>query len=263
MKKLFYLVLCFVLVAGSAQAGAGGNSAKQDDNNLRRAGKSSIFFYDVESTSTHGFGKLVIDMNKHTFSFIGQDFPPSQHIDLKTKTGEDFAVFAREKSTPSGNLHITGTWESDELPSEVVGEVYYIYPPANGFSLSNYGGFMAHLTVYYTTDTEWASPVEPTWHEATLMTDGFGLNNTRQVNLADLSIPEGAWVRIHAIVVSGKDRTGSEYYTFANGICYIPGYCYPHYYIDRTAWNPILTYGRTDCYCAPIQSSDLVDNKYD
>ena len=103
-------------------------------------------------------------------------------------------------------------------------------------------------------------PVEPTWHEADLKTDGFGLNNTRQVNLADLNVPEGAWVRIHAIVVGGKDRTGSEYYTFANGICYIPGYCYPHYYIDRTAWNPILTYGRTDCYCNPIQSSDLVDN---
>ena len=37
MKKLFLFVLCLFFVAGSAQAGAGGNSAKQDEQ-LRQAG---------------------------------------------------------------------------------------------------------------------------------------------------------------------------------------------------------------------------------
>jgi len=176
---------------------------------------------------------------------------------LQFKTDGDFAVFASGKSTPSGNLHVAGTWELDAFP-EVVGAVYYLYPPAYGFSLTNQGGFMAKLAVYWTTDTEWANPVEPTWHETSKASDSFGLNKSRLVNLKEFGdIPEGAWVRIHAIVVGGKDRTSSEYYTYASGQCYIPGFCYPDYTISRTTWNPILEWWRTDCYCGALASDPV------
>jgi len=249
MKKLFLMVLCFFLVASSAQAGAGGDSAMEDNSNLRHAGKSSMYFYNVEATDNHGYGKLAIDTDKHTFSFIGKDFKPSQYVHLQFNTEGDFAVFASGKSTPSGNLHITGTWESDALPTGAVGAVYCVYPCVNGFQLTNYGAFMAKLAVYWTTDFTYTE--YPTnWHE-TAATDSFGVNHGRHVNLDELGVPLGAWVRIHAIVVGGKDRTGDEIFTYAYGQCYLPGYCYPDYTILHTTWNPILEMGATDCFCTP------------
>lgn len=118
MKKLFLLVLCFFWVAGSAQAGAGGNSAKQDEQ-LRQAGKSSIYFYDIRATDNHGSAKLVINTDKHTFVCIGQDFMPNQQVYLQYTTDGGSIVFATGKTTPSGNLHIAGAWESGSVPSVV------------------------------------------------------------------------------------------------------------------------------------------------
>jgi len=68
MKKLFYLVRCFVLVAGSAQAGAGGNSVKQE--NPRQAGKSSIYnlkiFFDILDPISVYFPRLGIFPTQET-----------------------------------------------------------------------------------------------------------------------------------------------------------------------------------------------------
>jgi len=196
---------------------------------------------------------LKIDTDKHTFVFNGQDFRPLQYVYLQFKTDEDSSVIASGRSTSSGNLHIAGTWELDVLPTEVVGPTYFYYwgPPANGFHLTNFGGFMAKLAVYYSTDYTVTDPDAATWHE-TKSTDSFGLNKSRHVNFADLGVPEGAAVRIHAIVVGGKDRTGGEIYSYDYGICMIPGYCYPDYSISNVTWNPILEYWNTDCYCSPL-----------
>ena len=122
MKKLFMLMLCFFLVAASGQAGAGGKSVNQE--NPRQAGKSSIYFYDIEATDNHGYGRLVIDIDKHTFVCTGQDFKPNQLIDLQYTTGDDsFKVFATGKTTPSGNLHIAGVWEFDDRPNGIISAV--------------------------------------------------------------------------------------------------------------------------------------------
>ena len=56
----------------------------------------------------------MIDVDKHTFVFIGKDFMPYLQILLEAKEagGTDYAVFASGQVTSSGNVHIAGTWES-------------------------------------------------------------------------------------------------------------------------------------------------------
>ncbi len=51
-NTLIAVALCLMMIA---TAGAGVVSARQDEN-PKQAGKSSIYFYDVEATDTHGSG---------------------------------------------------------------------------------------------------------------------------------------------------------------------------------------------------------------
>jgi hypothetical protein len=236
MKKLFLLVLCCFWVAGSAQAGAGGNSAKQDEQ-LRQAGKSSIYFYDVQATDSHGTGKLVIDADKQTFVIIGHDFPPDQLINLHIQ-GDSNHVFATGKTTPSGNLHITGAWEPDHqlgVVSAVVSSSSNI--KIYGFRLHNEGWFITKLAAYYSTDGG------ATWTESG-HTDDMIQGDYKQVSLHDLGVPDRALVKIHVIVVAGKDRTGSEVYQgYFDSRDYVTGYfCFARYDIKGTTWNPDLEY---------------------
>lgn len=246
MKRLLLLVLCFCLVAASAQAGASGNSAKKE--NPRQAGKSSIYFYDVESKSpdSNGYGRLVIDTAKKTFVFIGQDFTPYQEIRLQYKTDGDFAVFAKGRSTPSGNLHIAGTWEGD-LPTEVTTATYYGYPAINGFHVENDGGFVIKVGCHYTTDL-WSN--NATWYECPNKSKNMSLGQIKIVHLEDLGVPLGAWVDIKVYVALGPDQTGSQIFTYAYAD-YYPGYCYAHYTIQGVVWEPWLRYWSTQCETTP------------
>jgi hypothetical protein len=233
MKKLFFLIMCFFLVAGFAQAGAGGNSAKQE--NPRQAGKSSVYFYDVDATDTHGSGQLVIDVDKHTFVFIGKDFMPYLQILLEAKEagGTDYAVFASGQVTPSGNVHIAGTWESEAAPEDVVCNWQMI----GMFRLSNSGAFIAQIACYYSQDDG------VTWHESGHTSD-IAVTQTKDVYLGDLGVPDYAWVKIHAIVIGGKDRTHDQVYQYVSWMAS----CGAEYDIKGTTWNPTLYFERMYCY---------------
>ena len=95
MKKLFLLVLCFVLLSGYAQAGAGSKSADVAGtkfanavgdylpplqafpswvSEIKKLVKPPIYFYDVKKNETHGPGLLMVDFAKHTFIFWGTGF---------------------------------------------------------------------------------------------------------------------------------------------------------------------------------------------
>ena len=233
MKKVFLLVLCFFFVTASAQARAGVDSAQQDEN-PRHAGKSSVYFYDVDATDTYGSGQLVIDVDKHTFVFIGKDFMPYLQILLGAKEagGTDYAVFASGQVTPSGNVHIAGTWESDAAPEDVVCNWEMI----GMFALLNNGGFVARIACYYSTDDG------VTWHESAHSSD-ITLGNWKEVYLKDLGVPDYAWVKIHVIVVGGKDRTHDQVYQY---VSWMWG-CGADYSIKGTTWNPSLSF--EDMYC--------------
>jgi hypothetical protein len=210
-----------------ATVGTGAVNPK-DDQNPSQAGKSSIYFYDVAATDTHGKGKLMVDVNQHTFVFNGQDFKPSAQIALKARAagGTEFVRFATGKATPSGNLHISGVWEAGAAAEEVVAAGAEL--SRFSFGLRNSGWFVAKIACYYSTDGG------VTWHESD-HSDGIAINGFDVVALADLGVPADSLVKIHVIVVAGKDRTGSEVW---------PGYLYntAYYSIWGTTGNPTLAF---------------------
>ncbi len=229
MKRLQLIAaaLCLVMLL---TVGAGVVAAQGE--NLRHAGESSIYFYDVKATETHGTGTLKIDTAKHTFVFNGKDFTPDAMIELKAKATDstDYVVFATGKATPSGNLHIAGTWEKDAAPA-VVG---MWRQSIDEFSLWNEGWFAAQLACYYSTDDG------ITWHESSAEKSIFKGEKVH-VELRTLGVPNDALVKIHAIVVGGKDRTGSEVYQY-NYVSPNPGQLHTtaQYKIQGVTWNPDL-----------------------
>jgi hypothetical protein len=222
------VALCLMMIA---TAGAGADSAKQDEN-PRQAGKSSVYFYDVDATDTHGFGQLVINVDKHTFVFIGKAFTPLSHIELRARAVDstDYIVFASGKTTPSGNLHIAGTWEEDAPPAQVATSYAHVY----ALELVNNGWFVAKIACYYSTDGG------VTWDESA-HTDGIAITGWDWVKLGDLGVPDYALVKIHAIVVGGKDRTGSEVFQYYNTTVEEWRYV-ARYDISGVTWNPKLEY---------------------
>ena len=127
-------------------------------------------------------------------------------------------------TTPSGSL--LNQWK--EMP----GADWEYHQPISGLSLYNLGWFVAQLACYYSTDGG------VTWHESghvTGITNGHGGFS----KLTDLGVPEGALVKMHAVVVGGKDRTGSEVFECVHYNGYDSGY-YAEYWISGTTWNPKL-----------------------
>jgi len=221
------VVLCLMMIA---TIGAGPATAMQDEN-PSQAGTSSIYFYDVAASDTHGKGKLVIDMDKHTFVFNGQGFDPSAQIALRARAegSPDYVLFATGKATPSGNLHIAGTWEAAAAPADVVGDEL---PKIGGMWLDNWGKFIAKIACYYSTDGG------ATWHESD---HGGGMCSgcDDRPFLSELNVPDFSLVKIHVVVEAGSDRTGSQVFAYFDGL-YPPNWAY--YAISGTTLNNQLDY---------------------
>lgn len=99
------------------------------------------------------------------------------------------------------------------------------------FELRNRGWFVANLACYYSTDHG------VTWKESD-HTGPIAMGQYWQAELTHYGVPDGAWVRIHVIVVGGKDRTGSTVFEH----WYDPFHDGPvwSYSIDGTTLNPEL-----------------------
>jgi hypothetical protein len=193
------VALCLMMIATAV---AGAAPAKQDQN-PSQAGKSPVYFYDVAASDTHGKGKLMIDVDKHTFVFNGQDFEPSVQITLRSRTAssDPYVLFAIGKTTPSGNLHLSGNWEPGAAAAEIV--AWSEYPLIDHLDLFNCGGYVAQLASY------WSEDSGATWHMSEVI-KGISLLEEEYYDLYSHGVPLGAWVKIHIVVVGGKDRTGSD-----------------------------------------------------
>ena len=57
----------------------------------------------------------MIDLGQKRFVFNGKDFDPSTMyvLQARAESGTDDHIFASGKATPSGNLHVEGTWTAD------------------------------------------------------------------------------------------------------------------------------------------------------
>jgi hypothetical protein len=244
MKRntLIKVVLCLMMIT-TAEVGA---KSSRHEENPRQAGKSSIYFYDVESKEGSGYGRLVINADKKTFTFIGQDFLPSQHVYIKVDTDGQLHLAADGKSTKSGNLHIQGEWEGAPPKPGTVG-ASYIYGPAYGFTLDNLGGYVAHIKVQWSTDNG------ATWHTTSNQSKDVSLLEIYFQNIKDLdpNIPIGSLVRMKMDVVWGDDVVADEIFKYVD----TPGMCYPYYQASGAVWNASLSspfyidcqYGGTWC----------------
>ena len=111
------------------------------------------------------------------------------------------------------------------------------YTSIHAFSLFNINGlFVCKLACYYSIDNE------VTWHESG-KSDGIVVGNLRTPELSDLGVPEGAVVRIHAVVIGGPDRTGGERFVYHHYNASDPNtHQYACYWMDGTTFNPKLIY---------------------
>ncbi len=212
-----------------ATVGTGAVNAKEDQN-PSQAGQSSIYFYDVAASDTHGEGKLQIDVDKHTFVFNGQGFEPSAQITLRARAADSDAydLFAIGKTTPSGNLQLSGNWKPGTAAAEIV--AWSEYPLISYLDLFNLGGYVAQLSSYWSTDGG------ATWHESALI-KGIDLLADEYYDLYSHGVPEGAWVKIHIHAVAGKDATGSD--IFINSPDSLYG---ANYKSHGTTWKPSLEF---------------------
>jgi len=68
------------------------------------------------------------------------------------------------------------------------------------------------------------------------------------VVLTEIDVPENSYVRIHAIVLAGKDKTGEEIFWSAFDE---NGYCNAYYWVEGHTWDPELNYYGRACYISP------------
>ncbi len=91
------------------------------------------------------------------------------------------------------------------------------YTPIHAFCLKNGGMFVAKSACYWSTDG-WV-----TTHESSHSKD-ITLEKSKTIELSDLGVPNGALVKMHAVVVGGNDRTGSEVFQYISGSTNFAGY---------------------------------------
>ncbi len=136
MKRMTLIAaaLCLVMLT---TVGAGVVAAKQTEN-PRHAGASSIYLYDVASTDSHGVGKLMIDVKKHTVLFTGKGFEPGDRYWLRS---EALGIqLGSEVASPAGNLNFHGT-----LPKSIATKI-----DAPGFRLLPRSSITEPLTASFT-----------------------------------------------------------------------------------------------------------------
>jgi hypothetical protein len=125
-------------------------------------------------------------------------------------------------------LWLSGVGQSGPLTGNIVDPWAFV----SHFELHNDGWFVAKLACYYSTDGG------VTWKESS-STGGIAMTDYVYMPLDALGVPDRALVKIHVIVVGGKDRTGSTVFEYYKDSFYDQGPTWT-YYISGTTLNPEL-----------------------
>lgn len=149
-----------------------------------------------------------------TYALVAYGLTPNTKYTFGYTVSGDMRTLGTASTTTKGTLVMYGTFPVADVKDLQSAQFWVTetplgsgYTQINGFVFENLGGFVAKVACDYSTDGG------VTWHESG-HTSGIAIDGYRHVYLSDLGVPNGALVKIHVIVVAGKDRTGSEVFQY-------------------------------------------------
>jgi hypothetical protein len=233
MKRILVIAVLAVLLTSTAGATVAMAAP---------AGNAHVRQFDVKTGPVSG--KLTIDPTAQTFVFNGVGGTPGQMYYLSISlNGDETIQLDATAAAADGSIHMKGQCtvtmkqldDAQTVTGMVAPRVRGDYMHLFGFALYNYGAFFAKLACYYSTDGG------VTWHESghtsAIWSETEGIENFYM-----LGVPYGALVKIHAIVVAGKDRTGPQVYQYIWTPGNLETYRYEVYSIYGTTLNPTLVW---------------------
>ncbi len=222
-------------------------SGTVNSGSAAQRGHSTIYQFDVLAYNGEAVGKVTVNTANAqlpSYTLVARGLTPEKKYTFGYTTSEEVYPLWSMDSPKAGALVIKGNFPLDDVDDLKSAQFWVMETPPtssnaliNGLYLGNWGGwFIAKLACYYSTDGG------VTWTESS-HTDGIKNGEWVKLFLSDLGVPYGALVRIHAIVVGGKDRTGSEIFEYSWYACGKDmSWRYGSYYIDGVTWKPVLTY---------------------
>ena len=233
---------------GPAQAGTSAMTAGAGVVAAKQSGHSPVYHFDVTYNGTVA-GKVVVNtINAQLPSYVlvvhGLT-PNTKYTFGYTASGEVCTLFSKE--TPkAGAFVIEGTFPLDDVAGLESAQFWVMetppgssdYPPIYGFEMQNMGWFVAQIACYYSTDGG------VTWRESG-HTDGIWSPEWGGASFSELGVPNYALVKIHAIVVAGNDKTGSQVFQY-HEYPYSGHYYWAKYIISGTTLNATLEFIRVE-----------------
>lgn len=225
-------------------------------------GRSPIYDFDLSYNGTVAGkvgGKVTVNMGSQplpSYVLVAHGLMPNTKYTIgytaldrlgHTEPELEPYVLGSVESPKAGALTLQGMFHLGDLLDLESAQFWIMETPPgatsgyiNGLVLGNYWGwFITKIACYYSKDEG------ATWIESD-HTDGIARGESKRVDLEDLGVPEGALVKIHAIVVGGKDRTGSEIFRCSHMPCGLEySHRYASYYIDGVTWKPVLYFRGT------------------
>ena len=244
-KNTRWIVLYTAILLMVATAVAAAAPAKQDQN-PSQAGHSPIYHLDVTYNGNVAGQVVVNTANSQLPSYVlvAHGLKPNTKYTFGYNASGEVYTLGSICTPKAGALVFEGTFPLDDIEDLQSAQFWVREPIAtagdtlmNGFILIDNGAFVVKIACYYSTDGG------VTWKESG-HTDGITIFSfSGLLELEDYGVPENALVRIHAIVVAGKDRTGSEVFqcTYRSHGAYW-AHSYPVYEISGTTWNPKLSF---------------------
>jgi hypothetical protein len=209
MNKLLLLTVACALLISTVGATATVSATQ--------IGHSPFYYFGVTNNGK-AVGQVVVNTanaKTPTYALVAYGLTPNTKYTFGYTASGDMHTLGSASTTTTGTLINYGTFLAADV-KDVQSAQFWVtesppggsaYTQINGFVLENLGGFVAKVACYYSTDGG------VTWQESG-HTSGIAIHGLRHVYLSDLGVPNGALVKIHVIVVAGKDRTGSEVFQY-------------------------------------------------
>lgn len=241
LLSLFLTVACAFLVSTAGTTVAVSGASKD---------YSPIYSFDVRDEGRFVVGEVKLNTAHAdpTYALVADGLTPNTNYTFGYSIGqpEDMHLLGSESTSKKGGLRMKGTIPLEDIervPPSLALEFWVTETPPGasyqeivGLRLFNWGWIIGQLQAYYSEDEG------ATWKKSS-STDSIWRLENKYVDLGALGVPEGALVKIHAIVKAASDKTGSEVFSFTRSIPYWgENKTYAAYEIYGTAFKPKLQY---------------------